>query len=149
MCSGGTRLLVVGERGEPLFLSRARRLFSPAQRKALMVAAGGRCQYPGCRTPAPYLEAHHAEWYARDGGPTDVSNGVMLCSYHHHLVHAVRSPVRILRHDGDLWFVPQWWTGPPAEHHRRQSGPLRDPRLDALRRLHDPDRNPFARPRAA
>jgi hypothetical protein len=142
MCSGGTRLLVTGREGEPLFLSRSRRLFSPAQRKALMVAAG-------CRTPAPYLEAHHAEWYSRDGGRTDVVNGIMLCSYHHHRIHAVRSPVKIVRHENDLWIVPQWWTGPPEEHQRRQSGPLRDPRLDELRRERDPDRSPWARPRAA
>jgi hypothetical protein len=149
MCSGGTRLLVTGARGEPLHLGRSRRLFSPAQRKALMVAAGGRCQYPGCRTPSPFLEAHHAEWFSRDGGRTDVENGIMLCSYHHHLMHAKHSPVKIVRHDGDLWVVPQPWSGPPEPHHRRQSGLLRDPRLDELRRRFDPDRNPWARPRAA
>lgn len=147
MCTGGTRLLVVGTDGEPLHLGRSRRLFSPAQRKALMVAAGGRCQYPGCRTPAPFLEAHHAEWYFRDDGPTDVENGIMLCSYHHHLIHAKHSSVRIVQHDSNLWIVPQWWRGPPQEHHRRQSGLLRDPRLDALRRRHDPDRSPWARAR--
>jgi hypothetical protein len=149
MCTGGTRLLVLAPDGEPLHLGRSRRLFSPAQRTALMVAAGGRCQYPGCRTPAPFLEAHHAAWFSRDDGPTDVGNGIMLCSYHHHLIHAKHSPAKIVRHEDDLWIVPQWWTGPPLEHHRRQSGPLRDPRLDELRRRHDPDRNPWARPRAA
>lgn len=144
MCSGGTRLLVTGTDGEILHFGRSRRLFSPAQRKALTVAAGGRCQYPGCRTPAPFLEAHHADWYQRDDGPTDVENGIMLCSYHHHLVHATHSPVKIVRHEGDLWIVPQRWGGPPLPHHRRQSGPLRDPALDELRRLHDPDRSLFA-----
>lgn len=145
MCTGGTRLLVLGADGEPLHLGRSRRLFSPAQRKALMVAAGGRCQYPGCRTPAPYLEAHHADWFSRDDGPTDVENGIMLCSYHHHLLHAKHSPVKIVHHERDLWIVPQPWTGPPEPHHRRQSGLLRDPRLDELRRRRDPDRNPWAR----
>lgn len=149
MCTGGTRLLVVGTDGEPLHLGRSRRLFSPAQRKALMVAAGGRCQYPGCRTPAPFLEAHHAEWFSRDDGPTDIGNGIMLCSYHHHLIHAKHSSVKIVSHEDDLWIVPQWWRGPPQDHHRRQSGLLRDLRLDELRRRHDPDRNPWARPRAA
>lgn len=149
ICSGGTRLLVTGARGEPLHLGRSRRLFSPAQRKALMIAAGGRCQYPGCRTPAPYLEAHHAEWYSRDGGRTDIGNGIMLCSYHHHLLHAKHSPVKIVRSDGDLSIVPQHWSGPPEPHHRRQSGLLRDPRLDELRRRFDPDRGPWSRSHAA
>lgn len=75
MCSGGTLLLVTGVDGEIMHFGRSRRLFSPAQRKALMVAAGGRCQYPGCRTPAPFLEAHHADWFQRDDGPTDIGNG--------------------------------------------------------------------------
>ena len=134
VCTGGIRLLVTDEGGEPLHLGRSRRLFSPAQRKALSVAAGGRCQYPGCRTPSPYLEAHHAEWFARDDGPTDVRNGIMLCSYHHHLVHAVRSPVRIVRHDGDLFIVPVHWTGPPEERHRRRRGNLHDARITRIRR---------------
>ncbi|WP_345479161.1 DUF222 domain-containing protein [Amnibacterium soli] len=134
VCTGGIRLLVTDEGGEPLHLGRSRRLFSPAQRKALAVGAGGRCQHPGCRTPSPYLEAHHAAWFARDDGPTDVRNGIMLCSYHHHLVHAVRSPVRIVRHEGDLFVVPVHWTGPPAERHRRQRGVLHDARITRLRR---------------
>lgn len=74
-CTAETRLQVDGAAGEPLFLSRPHRLFSPAQKIALTTAAGGRCEYPGCRTPAPYLEAHHVKWYVRDGGETHVDNG--------------------------------------------------------------------------
>lgn len=144
-CTGGIRLLVTDEGGEPLHLSRTHRLFSPAQRKALTVAAGGRCEYSGCRTPSPYLEAHHAEWFVRDGGRTDVSNGIMLCSYHHHLVHATRSPVRIVRHDGDLFIVSAHWSGPPEERHRRRSGGLRGARIDHLRRRSDPEGSPWRR----
>ena len=143
-CTGGIRLLVTGKDGEALYLSRSRRVFSSAQRKALTVAAGGRCQYPGCRTPAPFLEAHHADWWHRDGGLTDIDNGIMLCSYHHHLIHATHAPVDIRHVNGDLYIVPRSWRGPVQEHQRRQAGPLRDPGLDRLRRRHDPDRNPFA-----
>ena len=94
ICSGGLRLLVTGPDGEALYLSRSHRVFSKAQRKALSVAAGGRCQYPGCRVPDPFLEAHHAQWYGRDAGPTHIDNGIMLCSYHHHLIHASNTPSR-------------------------------------------------------
>lgn len=122
-CTGGIRLMVLGDTGEPLHLGHRQRLFSPAQRRALTVAAGGRCQYPRCRVPAPYLEAHHAEWWTRDGGATDIGNGIMLCSCHRHLIHAGGSPVRIVCHDGDLFVVPQNRFGPPDLAHRRQTGP--------------------------
>ncbi|WP_375407549.1 HNH endonuclease, partial [uncultured Amnibacterium sp.] len=120
-CTGETRLLVTGVTGEPLFLSQSHRLFSPAQKVALTVTAGGTCQYPGCHVPAPYLEAHHVRWYARDAGPTDIGNGIMLCSYHHHLVHAKHAPVEIRSHDGEHWILPKGWVGPPDPTHRRQT----------------------------
>ncbi|MFD1722641.1 DUF222 domain-containing protein [Amnibacterium endophyticum] len=118
ICTGGLRLMVTGPEGEPLHLSRSTRVFTAAQRKALSVAAGGRCEFPGCRVTSPYLEAHHARWWHRDHGPTDVVNGVMLCSFHHHLVHAKRPPVEIRRHAGSHWFVPSGWRGDPSPQHR-------------------------------
>jgi hypothetical protein len=132
ICNGETRLLVTGPRGEPLSLSRASRLFSPAQKLALTIAAGGRCQYPGCRVPAPYLEAHHVAWFCRDGGSTDISNGIMLCSYHHHLVHAQDSPVEIRKHDGGLYIVPAGWFGPLQPEQRARTGPPHLPRSEPL-----------------
>jgi hypothetical protein len=131
VCTGETRLQVTGPKGEVLFLSRAQRMFTPAQRLALVASSGGRCQYPGCRVPHPYLEAHHAEWWARDGGSTDIGNGLLLCSYHHHLIHAKDGPVEIRRHDGDFWVVPKSWSGLPRPEHRLQTGPPGDPRRRA------------------
>ena len=51
----------------------------------------------------------------------------MLCSYHHHLVHAADSPVEIRRHGDDLWIVPRNWFGTPDPLHRRGTGPTRNP----------------------
>lgn len=136
ICTGETKLLVTGPNGEPLYLSRANRLFSPAQKLALTVAAGGRCQFPGCRTPAPYLEAHHVAWFCRDGGQTDIDNGIMLCSYHHHLVHAQHSPVEIRTHDGAPYIVPAGWYGPLRPEQRARTGPRHSP----------PDESPGAPP---
>lgn len=128
-CTGDTRLQVTGPNSEPLFLSRAHRVFSKAQKLALLTSAGGRCQYPDCRTPAPFLDAHHIAWYHRDTGETDIDNGVMLCSYHHHLIHAPDTPVEIRRHDRDLYFVPAGHIVTPDDHHRDQTGPPLDARL--------------------
>jgi hypothetical protein len=43
------------------------------------------CRFPGC-TRTRWLHAHHAHHWSR-GGPTDPDNLVMLCGFHHRLVH--------------------------------------------------------------
>ncbi|MBC3760886.1 DUF222 domain-containing protein [Quadrisphaera oryzae] len=67
-----------------LALGRAVRLFSPAQRRAMLARDGG-CIVPGCTAPPGWLEAHHVHAWA-EGGPTDVDSGVLLCGRHHVLV---------------------------------------------------------------
>ncbi|MFF1635063.1 DUF222 domain-containing protein [Leifsonia sp. NPDC058248] len=72
---------------EILDLGRARRLFTPTQKLALAERDGG-CAFPGCPHPPSYTEAHHIRWWDAHTGPTDLSNGILLCSHHHHRVHA-------------------------------------------------------------
>ena len=43
------------------------------------------CRFPGCGTRG-FTQAHHIVFW-RDGGGTDLSNLVLLCSWHHKLVH--------------------------------------------------------------
>ena len=43
------------------------------------------CRFPGC-TQTRYLHAHHVHHWA-DGGETKLSNLILLCTHHHHLVH--------------------------------------------------------------
>lgn len=76
---------VLGTRGEVLDLGRASRLFSRAQRKALRIR-DQRCRAEGCDVPAAWTEVHHKNPWAR-GGPTDLDNGICLCSFHHHRCH--------------------------------------------------------------
>lgn len=69
----------------PLDLGRTRRLFTPAQRKALLIR-DATCRAEGCDTPGTWCEAHHHDpWHT--GGPTDLTNAVLLCSHHHHRAH--------------------------------------------------------------
>ena len=42
---------------------------------------------PGCDRPPSWTEAHHVKHWARDGGKTDIANGILLCRYHHLLFH--------------------------------------------------------------
>jgi len=89
-CSAGTVALTVDgspdNAGQPLNLGRERRLFSRAQRIALAARDGG-CRWPGCERPPSWCEAHHIEHWQRDGGRTDVADGILLCRHHHLLAH--------------------------------------------------------------
>jgi hypothetical protein len=85
-CNARLVPLVLGGAGEVLDLGRARRLFSPAQRKALAVR-DRRCRAEGCDIPAAWCEAHHAGRPWSQGGRTDLADGVLLCSFHHHRAH--------------------------------------------------------------
>nr|WP_279535854.1 HNH endonuclease signature motif containing protein [Microcella frigidaquae] len=89
-CGAGTVALLIDaaadNAGQPLNLGRERRLFSRAQRLALAARDGG-CRWPGCERPPSWCEAHHIEHWQRDGGRTDVADGILLCRHHHLLAH--------------------------------------------------------------
>ncbi|WP_460847638.1 HNH endonuclease signature motif containing protein [Nocardioides ultimimeridianus] len=80
--------VVLGGKSEPLDLGRARRLFQPPQRKAMRLR-DKRCRAEGCSIPAAWCEAHHLKPWS-EGGRTDLADGVLLCSHHHHRAHDTR-----------------------------------------------------------
>ncbi len=88
-CTAGILPVVLGGAGEILDLGRSRRLFSPAQRKALAIR-DRRCRADGCDIPAAWCEAHHAAEPWTRGGRTDLDDGLLLCSFHHHRAHDAR-----------------------------------------------------------
>lgn len=84
VCDGDIQRLVLDPASAVLDLGRAARLFSTDQRRA--IARGGRlvCQWRRCKSP--WVEAHHRTRWV-DGGHTNHADGLLLCSYHHTLVH--------------------------------------------------------------
>lgn len=72
------------ELGEPLSIGRRSRSIPPPMRRALRIRDGS-CRFPGC-THTRYVDGHHVEHWA-SGGETSLSNLVLLCRHHHHLVH--------------------------------------------------------------
>ncbi|WP_350347654.1 DUF222 domain-containing protein [Agromyces sp. G08B096] len=92
---------VLGGESLPLDLGRSARLFTRAQRLALGERDGG-CA--SCGQNIAYVEAHHIDWWQRDSGPTDLANGVLLCSFCHHTVH--REGWRIHASPSEVWFIP-------------------------------------------
>ena len=78
--------VVLGRKGEVLDLGRSARLFSPAQRKAMAIR-DRECTTDGCSIPAAWCEAHHWKQPWSQGGRTDLADGKLLCSFHHHRAH--------------------------------------------------------------
>ena len=91
---------VLGGDSEVLDLGRRVRLFTSAQRLALLERDGGCAK---CHAPPEHCEAHHIRWWERCGG-TDLANGVMLCTRCHHDIH--RQGWDILVHPGRVEFIP-------------------------------------------
>jgi hypothetical protein len=84
--------------GSILDVGRKTRTISPALRRALEVRDRG-CRFPGCGLR--FTDAHHlTHWSA--GGATSLSNCLLLCAWHHRLVH-----------EGG-WRVEWWGTGRPV-----------------------------------
>jgi hypothetical protein len=81
-----------GNGANDLSVGRKTRTVSPALRRALEVRDRG-CRFPGCGLR--FTDAHHVKHWA-DGGETSLSNLVLLCSFHHRLVHE------------EKWWV-EWW----------------------------------------
>jgi hypothetical protein len=75
---------MVVENGMPLSVGRKTRNIPIAILRALD-QRDGKCTFPGCCNKA-YLEAHHLKHWGR-GGETEMSNLVLLCTFHHTFVH--------------------------------------------------------------
>jgi hypothetical protein len=79
--------------GLPLYLGRTRRLVPASIRRALHARDRG-CRWPGCSAPTPWSDAHHLHgWHPT--GVTDVDNLILLCRFHHVLVHEGRWRLRL------------------------------------------------------
>ena len=72
--------------GAVLDLGRDERLFTPKQKAVLAVRDGG-CMDPDCTRPPSWTEAHHIDHWARDGGRTDIADGILLCRRDHLRYH--------------------------------------------------------------
>ena len=111
-CDAGIVAAVDGPAGEPLAVGRRTRTIPPAMRRALVIRDRG-CRFPGCAS-AHRLHGHHVRHWAR-GGDTSLDNLVLLCPFHHRLVHEGGFEVHRLD-DGAYRFVsPQGWTVRPPQ----------------------------------
>jgi len=84
-CAGRVIPVVLNGVSEVLDVGRARRLFSKTQLLAMTVRDGG-CVAEGCDWPPWLCHGHHWRRWS-DGGPTDLTNGGLLCPRHHARAH--------------------------------------------------------------
>ena len=146
-CDANISRLLVGPSSQPLDVGRSTRDWSVAQRRAI-VARDGHCRFPACDRPATWCQAHHIRWWKRDRGPTDVSNGILVCQRHHTAVHVGGWTVSL---DASTGIAT--WTSPRGEELTRPEGALHtlmgsDPPRDGP--VKDPVRRPaIARERSA
>ena len=111
-CDAGIVATVDGPTGEPLAVGRRTRTIPPAMRRALLIRDRG-CRFPGCAS-THRLHGHHVRHWAK-GGDTSLDNLLLLCPFHHRLVHEGGFDVHRLD-DGAYRFVsPQGWTVRPPQ----------------------------------
>ncbi|WP_243417976.1 HNH endonuclease signature motif containing protein [Actinomycetospora cinnamomea] len=108
--------MVLGTRSVPLDVGRASRTVTESIRRALDLRDGG-CAFPGCSRRPRRCHAHHVRHWL-DDGPTCLDNLVLLCRFHHKLIHHGYWIVEIL--GGLPWFTPPPWVDP--HQHRRPGG---------------------------
>ncbi len=102
---------VLGSRGEILDLGRKNRLVPLPLRRAVTLR-DRHCAHPGCRRRAGKCQVHHIRHWA-DDGETCLENCVLLCAYHHTLIH--HSGWEIHMTNGMPWFTPPAWLDPERQ----------------------------------
>jgi hypothetical protein len=125
--NGGMQPVFIGAHGAVLGLGSKTRCFTPLQRKAITARDGG-CVIDGCECPPQWTEVHHViPW--QYGGKTEITNGVLLCWYHHHSIETSGWQIRMVagmpQVKGPPWLdAAQKWRVPKRH---RASGPMGQP----------------------
>ncbi len=84
-CDASVTRIVFGPGSEILDVGRKTRVVHLGLRRAA-VARDRHCRTRGCRRPAQWCDLHHIIHWA-DGGETRLENLILLCRYHHTLLH--------------------------------------------------------------
>ena len=120
-CDASITPIVMDDDGNPLDVGRTTRTIPRRLRRALDARDCG-CAFPGCGRPAAWTDGHHIHHWS-NGGETKLSNLVLLCRFHHTLIHKGDWHVHI-GDDQHPWFTPPNWIDherkPIPAHNRSQ-----------------------------
>jgi hypothetical protein len=83
-----------------------------------VLARDRHCRYPGCCLPPRWSHIHHLK-HREDGGTNEPENLVLLCSFHHRLVH--RLGLKLTMDTDNITLLIHWPNGiilhsPPTTH---------------------------------
>jgi hypothetical protein len=115
-CDARVQIVIEDESGEPIRLGRVTRDPSAAMMRQLRYRDTG-CRFPGCGA-RQFTQAHHIVWWG-DGGRTDLDNLLLVCFFHHKLVHEHGWSVKREAEGNVVWLRPD------GSIHRAGPGPPR------------------------
>jgi Domain of unknown function (DUF222) len=120
LCQARVQQVREDHKGEALEVGRTSRDPAPWMLRQLRYRDYG-CRFPGCEARR-FTQAHHVVWW-RHGGRTEMGNLVLLCMFHHKLVHEYGWRIR-RGGDGTVrWFRPD------GRRYRTGRGP---PRMETV-----------------
>lgn len=114
-CDAGIIPAILDAHSIPLDVGRERRLISGALRRALVLRDKG-CAFPGCERPPRWCHGHHINHWI-DGSKTSLGNSVLICGFHHRLIHEADWQITIAA-DSIPEFIPPVWLD-PSQHPQR------------------------------
>ena len=127
LCNARVQTVLETETGEVIGLGRTSR--EPSTWMVRQIRYRDReCRFPGCGR-RQFTEAHHIVWW-RNGGRTDLDNLLLICSFHHKLVHEHGWSVKRRTNGTVAWFRPngiRYRAGPPV---KRPPNPTEARRLE-------------------
>jgi hypothetical protein len=118
LCTARVQRVIEDQGGQVLGVGRMSREPSAWMMRQLKYRDFG-CTFEGCGARR-FLQAHHIVWYER-GGRTDLENLLLVCFFHHKLVHEYGWAVTRDQEGTIRWFRPD------GTRYRAGPGPPREP----------------------
>jgi hypothetical protein len=107
LCDAEITPIVLDAKGKPLSVGRRYRNWTAPIWDAIVARDTG-CVFPGCTVPAAYCIAHHLKYWTEHHGPTEVSNGALVCPRHHVDIHHHGWTARLDEHGIPEVIPPPW-----------------------------------------
>lgn len=121
LCDARIQTVIEDEARQPVGLGRMTREPSAWMMRQLRYR-DVECRFPGCGARR-FTQAHHIKWWEK-GGRTDLDNLLLVCTFHHKLVHEYLWTVRRESDGTATWFQPDGYpyrAGPAPPPGQRRS----------------------------
>jgi uncharacterized protein DUF222 len=103
LCEARVQTVIEDDSGQPVRLGRMSREPSTSMMRQLRYR-DVECRFPACGARR-FTKAHHIRWWEHGGG-TDLDNLLLICTFHHKLVHEYGWAVRRETDGIARWFQP-------------------------------------------